>query len=404
MSEQELQGQGVSTLANVGRLLGAVGLVLWASVPLTWMLTAEVGALVVGKLVFGLVALGFYLATNRDIFDRAVGSRSLGLTVMTALSSLLVIGVVAAANYVAFENPREWDLTREGIFTLSEQTEKVLERLDTDVRIQAFYGPADGMTAVTDEILTRYSERTEYLSYEVIDPQSRPDLTELYQLTDQGPRIIVLAKGQEARAKDLTEEQLTNAIVKVAEQTQKTVHYLTGHGELDMEDLENAEGGQLFADAIRAEGYSLKPLSLLNQPGAAGGEKLDVKAAVAGGQLLVPENVMFLLICGPRSPLLGPEVAALRAFLGRGGRIIAMLEPSSDGGLAPLLADFRVEARFDMVVDASPLSRQLMLGPAAPVIVPTDLVHPITEKLTVVGVMMTARTLSTRGDKGAITV
>jgi len=81
-----------------------------------------------------------------------------------------------------------------------------------------------------------------------------------------------------------------------------------------------------------------------------------------------------------------------------------MLEPSSDGGLAPVLADFRIEARFDMVVDASPLSRQLMLGPAAPVIVPTEIAHPITAKLSVVGVMMTARTLSTRGDKGAVSV
>ena len=205
MSQQQQNTPQVSTLANVGRLLGAIGIVLWASVPLTWLLTAEIGPLVIAKLVLGTLAVGFYLSTNRDIFDRAVGSRSLGLMVLTSLSSLLVIGVVASLNYVAIENPREWDMTREGIFTLSEQTEKVLARLDTEVKIQVFYGPADGMGAVSDEILTRYTERTNYLTYEIIDPQSRPDLTELYQLTEQGPRIVFLARDQEARAKDLTE-------------------------------------------------------------------------------------------------------------------------------------------------------------------------------------------------------
>ena len=52
-----------------------------------------------------------------------------------------------------------------------------------------------------------------------------------------------------------------------------------------------------------------------------------------------------------------------------------------------------IAVRDDLVVDPNPLNRMIGLGPAAPMVIPTDESHPITEKLEVTAVMSTARSL-----------
>ena len=67
-----------STLSILGRLSGAIGLVLLVSMILTWVLTQTVGVFLLGKLVIGLSGVVFYLATNADFFRKVAGGRSAG--------------------------------------------------------------------------------------------------------------------------------------------------------------------------------------------------------------------------------------------------------------------------------------------------------------------------------------
>lgn len=383
-------------ITNIGRICGAVGVVLLVSTPLTWLLTAEFGPLVWGKLISGGALVAFYLATNADFFSRVAGARSSGLFAMSALTVVLVLGLVGAANFVAFKNPKEYDFTKEGLYTLSEQTGSLLGRLQTDVHIMAFYPSYDPMYASVHDTLERYHQKSAKLTYEIVDPQNRPDLVEKYQITDRGPRIVVAARGQDARAKEPSEQELTYAIIKVAEQTSKKVFFLTGHGEGDIGDSEHSEGYKAFADAITAEGYGVEALNL-QQPGVQGavGDTLNIaKPATEGVTLQVPANVSALVIGGPRHALLAPEVAALEAYLNRGGRVLLMLEPNIVTGLEGLLKQWKIEARNDVIVDTNPLNRLLGLGAAAPMIQPASQEHPITKDLSAPVVMVTARSLA----------
>ena len=276
-----------STLTNTGRLLGAVGVVLLISSPLTWLLTAEFGPWFWGKFTMGGVLIAVYLLTNADFFGRVAGARSSGLVTMSAFTVALVLGVVGAANYAVYKHPKDFDFTKEGIYTLSPQTTDLLGRLDTDVHVAAFFASFEPQYAQIQEFLERYKNQGKHFSYEMVDPQTRPDLVEKYQLTEQGPRIVVEAKEHEARVKEIDEQEFTNAIMKVTEQSTKTVYFMTGHGEGDIGSADAAEGYKQLADAVRSEGYKAEPLSLQASQSSPVGTKVDLKAG-GSGKLEVP--------------------------------------------------------------------------------------------------------------------
>jgi hypothetical protein len=380
-----------STLSILGRLSGAIGLVLLVSMILTWILTQDVGGLLIGKLCVGLAGVAFYLMTNLDFFRRVAGGRSAGLLLMTVLSTGIVLGLVGIGNYIGYQSALEWDMTREGIHTLSPQTTTVLSRLQDDVKIIAFYSTSETTYPLAEDVLHKYTRASGRVHYEVVDPQARPDLVQQYQITDAGPRVVVIAKGQDTRAKRLNEQEITRAIIAVAEETVTTFHYLTGHGEPKLDDGESAEGYKGFADAVVAEGYLLKPVSLIDPKGRAGAA-VNLKEA-AGGTLALPPEVLYLIVSGSRSALLKPELQAIANFLKRGGRLLAQVEPHILTGLERLLGDLGIAVRADMVVDPNPLNRMIGLGAGAPMVVPTDEKHPITKGLTVTAVMSTARSL-----------
>lgn len=404
----------VSGVTLVGRVAGALGLVLVASAPFTYFFLGGESFLLLGKLALGAVLCTIYLVTNPDFWRRAIGSRSTGLAAMSAVSVVVAFGVVGVVNYVAYKHPREYDFTKEGLYTLSDQTKGVLSRLKSEVHVYAFYSSNDRDFPAVQETLARYRGASDRLVYEVVDPLARPDLGERFKITDRGPRIVVTAGSQEARAKDASEEELTNAVIKVAEQTSKTLYFLTGHGEHDLDDAEGGEGYKSFADTLKAEGYRVEELSLMKGKDAAKGATVDVeptKAASGGaagaaavqptpgaadaGKVAVPPGVTVLVVAGPKAPLLPPEVAALEDYLARGGRLLVFLEPDSDGGLAGLAKQWHVELHQDLVVDTNPVNRFLGFGPASPMLEPPEAAvdHPVVKSLVAPVVFMTTRSL-----------
>jgi ABC-type uncharacterized transport system involved in gliding motility auxiliary subunit len=392
-------------LVNFGRICGAVGLVLWASTPLTWLLTAEIGPQVVGKLGVGAALVACYLATNGDFFGRIAGARSTGLFAISGLSTLLVFALVGAVNYVASLHPKQWDMTREGLYTLSEQTESLLHKLADPVHVNAFYSSTDPLFATLQETLERYANASAgAFTYSMVDPQSRPDLVEKFQITDRGPRLVFTAAGREARVKDPEEQELTYALIKVAQPSNKQIYFLVGHQEADATDAQNPEGMRNLADALVAEGYGVQSLHLAADAAAAAmGTQVKVgapaRAATGPGAapevkpLQVPDDAAALVIAGPRRPLLEPEVAAIETFLARGGRVVAMLEPHQHSGLETLLQTYKVALRDDIIVDTNPLNRLLGLGAAAPMIEPSHVDHPVVARAAAPLVMLTARSL-----------
>ena len=356
----------------LARVLAVTGLVLALTSPVTWLLGG--GPLLAGKLLAAAGALaGALVLAGAGDARRFFTGRAAHFGLFTTLSGLLVAATLAAAGWAASAHPVSWDLTRERLHTLSDDTVRTLAGLPAEVEALAFYRADEGAHAAARALLRRYADRSPRFRFRLVDPYASPELVKLHEISDGGPRIVLVSGERSARVAEPTEEALTNGLVELGRGASRRVYVLAGHGE---PGLAAGPGTAISAavEGLRRDGFEVVPLSLLEQAA-------------------VPADASAVLVIGPRKRLLEPEVKALEAYLAAGGRLGVYLEPGVDGGLDALLSAWGIEADDDMVVDPGQASQLFGGSPVNPVGLPVP-GHPATarlENLTVV--LPTARSL-----------
>jgi ABC-type uncharacterized transport system involved in gliding motility auxiliary subunit len=153
-------------------------------------------------------------------------------------------------------------------------------------------------------------------------------------------------EGRRQMADRLEEEAIANTLRKLLKPEGKKVYFLTGQGERDMEDPK-APGMQAARKALENEGYEVKPLNLMTQAEA-------------------PPDAMVVVLAAPQKPLVPQEISGLKNYLGRGGKIVVLLEPFQDGGLQDFLAAYGIGLDDGMVLDLGQVA--LGLGLEMPMI------------------------------------
>jgi ABC-type uncharacterized transport system involved in gliding motility auxiliary subunit len=98
----------------------------------------------------------------------------------------------------------------------------------------------------------------------------------------------------------------------------------------------------------------------------------------------------MVIVAGPKTDPLAPEMAALEGYIGKGGKVFFMLAPFQADGLRKALARYGFDVGDDLVVELNPIGRAYGLGPEVPVVMQYES-HPITRDL---GDLMTLFPLS----------
>jgi gliding motility-associatede transport system auxiliary component len=364
----------------VSRVLGALGLVLVLSTVVT--LFFGNAQLVGAKLLLGLlgIAASFAMGESGGV-KRFFTGRALHFGAVTAVSALLLVVLLGVANWAAAKRPKTWDLTKDRLFTLQDDTLKTLRNLKTDVKAIAVYRLDEEGYGPAQDLLKRYAALSPRFSYEMVDPYKAPDKAKLYGITSEGPRILLLAGSQRAPASFPDEQGVTNALVKVTRSSSRKVYFTTGHGEPDPMNAADQHGYSKIKAALEGEGYEVATLSLLEKPE-------------------VPTDAAVVLAAGARTGFLDSERKALDAYAARGGHLGLFLEPDADPGFDAVLKGFGVQADDDIVVDVSPAS-QAIGSVLAPVVFPTAN-HPISRDLTGTAlIFVTSRSLAPLTGAGA---
>lgn len=327
--------------ATLGKVLGALGLVSLLSAPYTYFITGS-GPLTGLKGLLGLLLIGVYFATNFRQLNQFASRRS---TFYVASSLLLALGALAAlgaVNYLAAKKHKSWDLTAKRIFTLAPQTRGALHALRAPVTAFVFLPPTDPDYGYVDRLLARYhAEAPENFLVAFKDPRKSPDLAARYQLRE-GQTTIVLSRGtgqQEqhttvsvAPLQGVSEQDVTNALLKLDQVGQRHVYFLSGHGEWPLEP--SAEGASLseMRKSLFQEGYQPLTLNLL-------------------GSKQVPRDATLLIIAASRSKFTKPELEQLAAYLAEGGRTLLFVDALLEPGLETLLAPYGVQVDPGIVAD-----------------------------------------------------
>lgn len=277
---------------------------------------------------------------------------------------LLIAALLVIVNYFGDKYHKRFDWTSSRLYTLSEKSENVVRDLKKDVDFIVFLQPGDELYEPVRELLSQYDAASQRVRVRYVDPQrdrlEAERLIQQYQISGYG---VVVASGKDKRvipSNDLAEldfsgmemgqaptlsgfkgEQLfTGAILQLGEGRKPKLVFTTGHGERSLDD----QGPEGLAGIQQ----------LLGQ------DNFDVEEWSALGKTAVPPGTDLVVVAGPRSPFLQPELSALAAYLNGGGRVLALVEPTlgqKEGtGLTPTgfeswLGQFGVKLGNDIVID-----------------------------------------------------
>jgi ABC-type uncharacterized transport system involved in gliding motility auxiliary subunit len=331
--------------ANIGKILGAFGLLLLLSSPVTLFLTA-VSAVAAGvKAAAGLVLLALYFATNYKQFGQFSTRRSSFFVTNTVLTALAVLGALGALNYIAYKKNKTWDLTAEKIFTLSPQTQSTVQGLKEPVRAIGFLPTSHPAYETLQDLFQRYQALApEKFDYAFKDPRRHPDLAAKYQLREGQVKVVLLsgegANESQATLTEPSEQALTNALLKMNKVGEQKVYFVVGHAEWPLEPMgtdpsERASALSEMKKQLVEEGYTPAPLNLAGKPE-------------------VPRDAALLIVAGAKAPFTAPEADAVRKYLGQGGRLLYFAEAQVDAGpeLAKVLAEYGIEVDPGIAADA----------------------------------------------------
>jgi ABC-type uncharacterized transport system involved in gliding motility auxiliary subunit len=94
----------------------------------------------------------------------------------------------------------------------------------------------------------------------------------------------------------------------------------------------------------------------------------------------IPPDAAVVIVPGPKTDLLPPELSALDEYLAQGGHVLVMADPLQADGFAKYLAKYGVTLGQDLVVEPSPIGRLLGVGPEVPLVMQYEQ-HPITKDM-----------------------
>ena len=184
--------------------------------------------------------------------------RSSKLGTNTAILTVAVLAILVFLNFVGYRHHKRFDLTTEKLYTLSDQTKKIVGGLRNDVTIVHFAKLPD---PALDDLMGEYVNLGPHVKYQSVDPEQKPDVAKQYGATHMGDliassgsrteRIEAGVRGQ------VGEEDVTTALIKMTRDKSKMVCFLTGHGEKSVSDSSDA-GYSSAEQGLKKESYTDK--------------------------------------------------------------------------------------------------------------------------------------------------
>ncbi|HZP92808.1 MAG TPA: GldG family protein [Burkholderiales bacterium] len=269
------------------------------------------------------------------------------------------IVLVAVANAALVLHDAYLDLTREKVFTPSEQAMKVVDSLQRDVDVTYFYQGQDQNGRRMKDVLEVMGHRNAHLRVRAIDPDKQPTLAETAGVKLYNAAVIE-AEGRRVMVQSTDENDIAVGILRVLRERVINICFLEGHNEFPMDNFEfhtHLEGlqGHSHGDAnsavVKMPGHGIGRLRRALE--ALGYDVRKVILATAGA---VPADCALAIDANPRTTFLPAESAALEKYIRNGGSVLLMLDLGFviEPHLARLLEEIGVRPEQKVVID--PLS------------------------------------------------
>ena len=262
---------------------------------------------------------------------------------------LVILAIVTVANVLANRYVKTYDGTSNKRFSLSDQTVKIIKGLKEDAKL-TYFDQSTRFPQAKDQ-LDQYANLSPKVHVEYVDPDKKPQVAREAGIKNYGTTVVQIGAKKE-EAKSTSEEDLSGAFIRDLKNKTRTICFVTGSGEHQIEDSER-NGYSRLKDLLGKDQYSTKSISLL--------QKAEV-----------PGDCTVLVVAGPSSDYQQPEVDAIKKFVEEGGRALFLLDPplkfgrseiADNDALTALLQSWGVTLDKDLILDLNPIGQLVGVGP-----------------------------------------
>lgn len=235
----------------------------------------------------------------------------------TAVTAVVLV-ILIVVNLVATKADHKFDLTQNKVFSLSQQTYKILDGLNQNVQVYGFYESGKEDKTV-QQILEKYSSRTKKLTVTYKDPVKYPQFAAQFSTTgstiSDGTLVVAMGTKYKVIAQSslvnydysdasnptpdslAVEQNITGAISYVTSDVNPVAFNLQGHGEAALP--------QEISTQLGTQNYTIKDINLVTKD-----------AQITDGSTL--------LINSPQRDLSSDEVSKLKDFISKGGKLMIL--------------------------------------------------------------------------------
>jgi len=277
-----------------------------------------------------------------------LNKRSLSFGINSVFITVVVICIVGVLNFLGAQYPKKADLTKNKIHTFSDQSEKVMKGLKGDLTA-TFFGDA-GSREKYRPIFDNYKKLSNKFKFELVDPNKEPTRAKTAGIKKMDT-LVLGYEGKTTKVDDITEEKITNEVIKLTKDTRSVVCTVVGHGEPSFTD-QSATGFQAAKKGLEDQSYTVKEVTLPQET-------------------KIPEDCSVLVMMGTSKALFPNELKLLNDYLTNGGRLVMGLDAvitqaDQTKELKSLLQTWGIEVKSGLLID--PVSKMLGVDASVPII------------------------------------
>ncbi len=273
---------------------------------------------------------------------------------------VLLLITVGLLGWLSNKHATQFDWTSNKRNTLSQSSIDLLHTLKQPVQISVYVQDDETVHAAIKEILQRYQREKEDFTFHLINPDIDFESAQQDGVERYG-QIIITYNNNKENITSLSEQTISNALLRLSRAGDRKVVFLKGHGERSVSNDDNTSYSKLVAE-LTAKGFTIEAHNLLLSA--------------------LPADTAVLVLAAPNRELLEGEIAHIKTYIDDGGNLFWMMDPGDAQGTEELASLLGIRFIPGIVVDNNTnLRNTLRIQHPAMIPVLDYVSHPVTESI-----------------------
>ena len=300
------------------------------------------------------------------------------LRIQSAIFLILFATVTGLLGWLALENNLRYDWTQGARNSLSADTIKLLGEIKLPINIRSYQPDHPLYKKRAEELFALFQQHAMEFNYQLVDANLDIDLAKADGITREGQSSIKL-DGRSEIINDLTEQSLSNALIRLHRKTTPVLYFVTGHGERNPASKQSI-GYKNLSQQLASKGIETRTVNLLT-------ENLDDKT----GDTLV--------LAAPDRQLAAGEIEKISSFIDQGGNLLWLQDPGPREELKAIAEKLQLKFLDGIAIgNDEKLRSTLGLSHPAVLAIISYKLHAITEKMDYFTLFITAAAMQANKD------